>query len=114
MVAQTYYVKRDLSLFRKARWKVVIAGEVTISLGVLEDSEAAIALALAEAQRSAELGRASQVYADNGEGMVLVKAFEAVKAKGAKGQDIEEPEGAEEKEEDSGVRDSIDTALTYI
>ncbi len=84
----TYYVKREPGLFRKGRWAILMD-----KLKIAErDSELeALELASVEAQRSADLGRTVEVWANNGEGFVLYKALKPTKKKADDDGDEEGP-----------------------
>ena len=92
-----YFVKRETGLFRKPHWAVLMD---KATIGERDSQEAALEMAVAEAQRSANLGRFVEVWANNGEGFVLYKSFQPVKKK----------KGDEEEEEDAGeeARDGDD------
>ena len=78
----TYFVKRDPGLFRKSRWVILMD---KLKIGERESEAEALEMATAEAERSAELGRVVEVWANNGEGFVLYKSLQPVRKK--KGDD---------------------------
>jgi hypothetical protein len=73
-----YYVKREVGLFRKGGW-IVLMDKMLI--GTYPERETALAAAVSEADRSSTLGRVTEVWAYEGDGFVLHKAFQAKKGK---------------------------------
>jgi hypothetical protein len=73
-----YYVKREVGLFRKGGW-IVLMDKMLI--GTYPQRETALAAAVSEADRSSTLGRVTEVWAYEGDGFVLHKAFQAKKGK---------------------------------
>jgi hypothetical protein len=76
MPSTIYWVKLERALFRKPEWSVTMN---TVKIGLHKDREAALADALAEAARGSILGRASEVWIDEGMGFTIHKAFKASK-----------------------------------
>jgi hypothetical protein len=71
-----YWVKLERSLFRKPEWSVTMNN---LKIGLHKDREEALTATLAEAERTSILGRASEVWIDEGMGFMLHKAFKATK-----------------------------------
>ncbi len=90
----TYWVKLERPLFRKPEWSVSMN---ELKIGLHKDRDEAIASAVAEAERTSILGRASEIWVDEGLGFTLYKAFKASK-----------PEVPEEDEEDREGGDNLD------
>ncbi len=83
MASTIYWVKLE----RKPEWSVTMND---IKIGLHKDLEAALAAALAEAARGSVLGRASEVWVDEGMGFTLHKAFVATKPKAREDDDDDE------------------------
>jgi hypothetical protein len=78
MKSLIYYVKREVGLFRKGGWNVVMD---TMLIGTYPERETALAAAVSEADRTSTMGRLTEVWAYEGDGFVLHKAFQAKKGK---------------------------------
>ena len=76
MASSIYWVKLERGLFRKPEWSVSMND---LKIALHKDREAALSEALAEAARTSVLGRASEVWIDEGMGFTLHKAFKASK-----------------------------------
>jgi hypothetical protein len=90
----TYWVKLERSLFRKAEWSVTFN---SMKIGLHKDRDEAIAATLEEAERTSILGRASEVWLDEGMGFTLYRAFKASK-----------PEVPEEDNDKEGPVDDLE------
>ena len=88
-----YYVKREVGLFRKGGW-IVLMDKMLI--GTYPERETALAAAVSEADRSSTLGRVTEVWAYEGDGFVLHKAFQA-----KKGKDKDKDDNKEDYDDDS-------------
>ena len=88
-----YWVKLERSPFRKPEWSVTLNGQ---KIGLHKDRESAVTDAVSEAERTSPLGRASEVWVDEGMGFTLHKAFKPTK-----------PDVVEE-DEDEGPTDELD------
>jgi hypothetical protein len=87
-----YWVKLERGLFRKPEWSVTLN---TQKIGLHKDRESAMADAIAEAERTSVLGRATELWVDEGMGFTLYKAFKASKP------DVPE-------DEDDGPKDDLE------
>jgi hypothetical protein len=76
MASNIYWVKLERSLFRKPEWSVTMNN---LKIGLHKDRESALEAALAEGGRTSILGRASEVWIDEGMGFTLHKAIKASK-----------------------------------
>jgi len=78
-----YFVKQDVGLFRKGNWTVALGNRTT---GIYPERAAALAAAIAEAERTSFLGRATEVWVNDGHGFNIEKAFKAGKAPDEEGK----------------------------
>jgi hypothetical protein len=78
MKSLIYYVKREVGLFRKGGWNVLMD---KMLIGTYQERETALAAAVSEADRTSTMGRMTEVWAYEGDGFVLHKAFQAKKGK---------------------------------
>ncbi|MDQ2860967.1 MAG: hypothetical protein M3T55_09635 [Pseudomonadota bacterium] len=83
MASNMYFVKRDVGLFRKGNWTIVLNSRTT---GIYPERAGALAAAIAEAERTSFLGRATEVWVNDGHGFNFEKAFKAGKAPDAEGK----------------------------
>jgi hypothetical protein len=90
MASTIYWVKLERALFRKPEWSVTMNDQ---KIGLHKDREAALTDALTEAERSSVLGRASEVWIDEGMGFTLHKAIKATKPQAPEDDDDEEGPG---------------------
>jgi hypothetical protein len=76
MASNIYWVKFERRLFAKPEWSVTLNSQ---KIGFHKDRDSAISETLTEAERTSILGRASEVWIDEGMGFTLYKAFKAGK-----------------------------------
>ncbi|MGI8839811.1 MAG: hypothetical protein ACR2F8_03355 [Caulobacteraceae bacterium] len=93
MPSQIYWVKRDVGLFRKPKWVVLLG---PLKFGEYPDRDTAVAAAIAEAERTSILGRTTEVWVNDGAGFIFEKSFQAQKGKDKKGGKEEEDLTGEE------------------
>jgi hypothetical protein len=93
MNSAIYFVKRDVGLFRKGGWTVVVG---STKIGIYPDRETSLSAALSEAERTSGLGRATEVWVNDGEGFLLEKSFQAQKGKGKEGKGEDDLTGDED------------------
>ena len=83
-----YFVKRSAGLFRKTTWCVLLG---PLKIGDYPDRDTCVAAAIAEAERTSNLGRTTEVWVNDGDGFIFEKSFQA-----KKGKDKKEDEGEED------------------
>jgi|GEM_PF-6753577 len=95
MASHSYFVKQEVGLFRKGNWIVALGKQTT---GLYPGREAAVAAAVAEAERTSFLGRSTEVWVNDGHGFTIERAFKARKppAEGDEGAKEVDHEGEED------------------
>ena len=76
MASNVYFVKREVGLFWKGDWIVALGSQ---KIGLYPQREAAVAAAVAEAERTSFLGRTTEVWVNDGHGFNFEKSFKAGK-----------------------------------
>jgi len=73
-----YWVKLERGLFRKPEWSITLNGQ---KIGLHNDRDEAVAVTVAEGERTSILGRGCEIWIDEGHGFTLYKAIKATKQK---------------------------------
>ncbi|MBA3810314.1 MAG: hypothetical protein H0X27_01480 [Caulobacteraceae bacterium] len=91
-----YFVKQDVGPSKKNGNWILALGRQTIAL--YPDREAAVAMAIEEAERTSGMGIATEVWVNDGAGFLLTKAFKPSKHK----DEDESPLKDDDSDEDPG------------